>query len=52
MRHSWFFALMLRQARKRMPKVMVWRPNRGLFFAGNAGRTFHNPTHPEFRTRG
>jgi hypothetical protein len=39
-------------ARKRMPKVMVGAPNRGLSFAGNAGRTFLNTTHPEFCRRG
>jgi hypothetical protein len=35
-------APLLRWPRKRMPKVMVGTPNRGLFFAGNAGRTFSN----------
>jgi hypothetical protein len=31
-------------ARKCIPKVMVGTPNRGLSFAGNAGRTFPNRT--------
>jgi hypothetical protein len=39
-------------ARKRMPKVMVGTPNRGLSFAGNAGRTFPDNTHPEHENRG
>jgi hypothetical protein len=39
---------MLRWKRTRMPKVMVEAPNRGLSFAGNAGRTFLNAIHPEF----
>jgi hypothetical protein len=34
--------------RKRMPKVMAGRLDRGLFFAENAGRTFFEWIHPEF----
>jgi hypothetical protein len=39
-------------SRKRMPKVMARSRNRGLFFTGNAGRTFLDITHPEFCRRG
>jgi sigma54-dependent transcription regulator len=36
-------------ALRRMPKVMALAPNRGLSFAGNAGRTFLKLIHSELK---